>query len=116
MKLSEISSKDVINDEDGVKLGKIVDAEIDVATGKIVNVTIYRGFKFFNVFGSKDNVLIDIPIVDLQSVNIDDAKKVEDIIQDNSEDSNNMPEDLEATCAITPVVEEQEQPKNKLIF
>ena len=49
MKLSEISSKDVINDEDGVKLGKIVDAEIDVATGKIVNVTIYRGFKFFNV-------------------------------------------------------------------
>lgn len=58
MKLSEISSKDVINDEDGVKLGKIVDAEIDVATGKIVNVTIYRGFKFFNVFGSKDNVQI----------------------------------------------------------
>lgn len=58
MKLSEISSKDVINDEDGVKLGKIVDAEIDVATGKIVNVTIYRGFKFFNVFRSKDNVQI----------------------------------------------------------
>ena len=58
MKLSEISSKDVINDEDGVKLGKIVDAEIDVATGKIVNVTIYRGFKFFNVFGSKDTVQI----------------------------------------------------------
>ena len=58
MKLSEISSKDVINDEDGVKLGKIVDAEIDVATGKIVNVTIYRGFKFLNVFGSKDNVQI----------------------------------------------------------
>lgn len=58
MKLSEISSKDVINDEDGVKLGKIVDAEIDVATGKIVNVTIYPGFKFFNVFGSKDNVQI----------------------------------------------------------
>ena len=58
MKLSEISSKDVINDEDGVKLGKIVDAEIDVATGKIVNVTIYRGFKFFNVFASKDNVQI----------------------------------------------------------
>ena len=58
MKLSEISSKDVINDEDGVKLGKIVDAEIDVAKGKIFNVTIYRGFKFFNVFGSKDNVQI----------------------------------------------------------
>ena len=32
MKLSEISSKDVINDEDGVKLGKIVDAEIEVGS------------------------------------------------------------------------------------
>ena len=42
MKLSEISSKDVINDEDGVKLGKIVDAEIDVATGKIVVVLQYN--------------------------------------------------------------------------
>ena len=50
MKLSELSSKDVINDEDGVRLGKIADAEIDVATGKILNVSIYRSFKFLNWF------------------------------------------------------------------
>ena len=30
MKLSELSSKDIINDEDGVKLGRISDIEIDV--------------------------------------------------------------------------------------
>lgn len=58
MKLSEISSKDVINDEDGTKLGKITDAEIDVATGKILNITIHRGIKVFSVFGNKDNVII----------------------------------------------------------
>ena len=38
MKLSEISSKDIINDEDGARLGKIADVEIDVATGKILSV------------------------------------------------------------------------------
>lgn len=59
MKLSEISSKDIINDEDGVKLGRIADIEIDVATGKILNVYIYRSFKIMNFFGSKD--IISIP-------------------------------------------------------
>lgn len=58
MKLSEISSKDVINDEDGVKLGRIADAEIDVASGKVLNVSIYRNFKFLNLFGNKDMVQI----------------------------------------------------------
>ena len=91
----------------GNKWSKIkICQHVDLGTGRTQDVFVLN----------KDNVLIDIPIVDLQSVNIDDAKKVEDIIQDNSEDSNNMPEDLEATCAITPVVEEREQPKNKLIF
>ncbi len=39
MKLSEISSKDVINDEDGVKLGKIVDAEILVIAYRMATKT-----------------------------------------------------------------------------
>lgn len=91
----------------GNKWSKIkICQHVDLGTGRTQDVFVLN----------KDNVLIDIPIVDLQSVNIDDAKKVEDIIQDNSEDSNNMPEDLEATCAITPAIEEREQPKNKLIF
>ena len=59
MRLSEISSKDVIDDEDGTRLGKIADAEIDVATGKILNVNIYRSFKFLNWFNNKD--VIQIP-------------------------------------------------------
>lgn len=58
MKLTDISAKDVINDEDGAKLGKISDVEIDVATGRILNVSIYRGFKFMSLFGNKDTVQI----------------------------------------------------------
>ncbi len=59
MKLSEISTKDIINDEDGSRLGKIVDAEIDVATGKIVSVHVYRNFKLLHLFSNKD--VIQIP-------------------------------------------------------
>lgn len=58
MKLSDLSQKDVINDEDGTRLGKITDVDIDVATGKILNVSIYRNFKFLSFFTSKDIVLI----------------------------------------------------------
>lgn len=58
MKLSDITSKDVINDQDGARLGKIGDAEIDVATGKILSVNIYSSFKFLNWFTHKDIVTI----------------------------------------------------------
>lgn len=59
MKLSDISSKDVINDENGERLGKIGDLEIDGASGRILYVYIYRSFKFLNWFNNKD--IIQIP-------------------------------------------------------
>ena len=40
MVLSELSLKDVVNNEDGIKLGKIVDVEVDVATGKVTSIMI----------------------------------------------------------------------------
>lgn len=58
MKLSDLSSKDVINDEDGTRLGKITDVEIDVATGKILNVYVYRSFRLISFFTNKDVVQI----------------------------------------------------------
>lgn len=58
MKLSEISSKDVIREEDGSKLGKVQDITIDVATGKIISIHISNGFKFSGLFNSKDENLI----------------------------------------------------------
>lgn len=50
MKLSELSSKDVINDADGSRLGRITDLDIDIASGKIATVTINRGFRFMSAF------------------------------------------------------------------
>ena len=52
MKLSELSYKDVIREEDGTKLGKIQDITIDAATGKIISIHISNNFKF-NIFSSR---------------------------------------------------------------
>jgi YlmC/YmxH family sporulation protein len=53
MKLSSLTSKDVINDADGNKLGKIQDAEIDPLTGRITSVKINNGFKFTSFLNNK---------------------------------------------------------------
>lgn len=58
MVLSELSAKDVVNNEDGIKLGRIVDIEIDVASGKVLNITIDRGFRLTSIFTSKNQTVI----------------------------------------------------------
>lgn len=58
MKLSELATKDVINENDGTKLGKIVDLEIEIATGKISYVTIHRGLRLVNLLTNKDTTQI----------------------------------------------------------
>ncbi|MGM9900029.1 MAG: YlmC/YmxH family sporulation protein [Bacilli bacterium] len=57
MKLSELSSKDVISDLDGCRLGRIVDLEIDAKDGKINKVIICKGMKMFSSF-TKDKLEI----------------------------------------------------------
>lgn len=59
MKLSELSVKDVIRDEDGTKLGKIEDITIDTATGRVISLHVNNGFKIRGLFTSTD--VIDIP-------------------------------------------------------
>ena len=58
MFLSELSIKDVVNNEDGIKLGKIVDIEVDVATGKVLSIIIDRGFRFASIFSTKNQTTI----------------------------------------------------------
>lgn len=58
MKLSELSSKDVIRDEDGTKLGRIQDITIDTATGRIISIHINSGFRLSGIFSSSDGVLV----------------------------------------------------------
>lgn len=54
MKLTELMSKDIINDDDGAKLGKIIDLELDTAKGEVLNIIINRGFRINDLFSSKE--------------------------------------------------------------
>lgn len=57
MKLSELSYKDVIREEDGTKLGRIQDITIDAATGKILSIHLNNNSKF-NIFSVKEQMMI----------------------------------------------------------
>jgi len=58
VKLTELMSKDIINDEDGIKLGKIIDIELDSNDGNIISVIINKGIKLSNIFSTKEQIVI----------------------------------------------------------
>ena len=51
-------TKDVINDEDGIKLGKIVDIDFDIKTGNVETIVVNKGFRFNNFLNSKEASII----------------------------------------------------------
>lgn len=58
MRLSELTSKDVINDKDGCRLGKIIDLDIDEDSGKIKNIIIGWNFNLIRSF-KKDHAQVE---------------------------------------------------------
>ena len=94
----------------GNKWSKIkICQHVDLGTGRTQDVFVL----------SKDNKIIDIPVIDLRSVTMEEARQVEDIIQNNSEDVSNMPDDLEASCIVeTDSTSETEEASSKyrLVF
>ena len=72
--------KDVINDDDGNKLGKIIDINLEL-DGSINSIIINKGIKFSNIFSSKEQVVVewekilkignDVIIVDYRKKKID---------------------------------------------
>ncbi len=58
MKLTDLMQKDIINDDDGNKLGKIIDINLEL-DGTINSIIINKGIKFSNIFSSKEQVIVD---------------------------------------------------------
>lgn len=58
MRFQDISDKDVIRESDGVKLGRISDCYIDVASGKVVKVVVNNGFRIASLFGKENCTFI----------------------------------------------------------
>ena len=80
MKLTDLMQKDVINDDDGNKLGRIIDINLEL-DGSINSIIINKGIKFSNIFSSKEQVVVewekilkignDVIIVDYRKKKID---------------------------------------------
>ena len=57
MRLSELQRKDIININNGKKIGKIIDVEIDNKTGNLICLIIEKKI-FKNVFNTENDVQI----------------------------------------------------------
>lgn len=77
MRISELQSKDVVNVEDGKRLGTIGDMEIDLDSGLIRSIVIPAQGRFFGMVSSGQDYIIawnqivkigtDVILVDLRS-------------------------------------------------
>ena len=56
MKLKELLTKDVINEQDGIKLGRVYDLDIDIASGKISSIKIKDGNRLSGLLKSGGSV------------------------------------------------------------
>nr|WP_051330713.1 YlmC/YmxH family sporulation protein [Aneurinibacillus terranovensis] len=60
MKISEFQTKDVVNIQDGKKLGQISDLEINLKVGRIEGIVVpgKGNGKFFGLFGGGEEIVI----------------------------------------------------------
>ena len=64
MKFQELQKKDVVSFNDGVKLGKIYDLEINVQSGAIEKVIIQENLKLSNLFSSSNCIELPFDCID----------------------------------------------------
>ncbi|SJZ30841.1 YlmC/YmxH family sporulation protein [Selenihalanaerobacter shriftii] len=87
IKTSELRSKEVINVNDGQRLGLIKDIELDLAQGKIEAIIVPGEKKIFSIFSGKDDLIIqweqierigkDVILVDLDDFTLPDSNFTE---------------------------------------
>lgn len=58
MKISELQRKDIVNLNNGKKIGRIVDVEIDANNGSMISLIVEKGKYFKNLFNSDSEVLV----------------------------------------------------------
>ena len=59
LKLSEIRDKEVININNGERMGYAYDFELDLDQGVIVGIVMSRTSKVLGLFGKNDEIIID---------------------------------------------------------
>lgn len=69
MRLSDLQNKDVINIDDGKKIGNIIDIKIEENTGKIESLVVEPGRFVLNVFASRQE--FEVHWVDIEKIGED---------------------------------------------
>ncbi|SEM28377.1 MULTISPECIES: YlmC/YmxH family sporulation protein [unclassified Candidatus Frackibacter] len=87
IKTSELQAKEVININDGQRLGMIKDIELDLAKGKIKSIVVPGERKFLSIFSGKNDLVInwrqiekigqDVILVDLNDFIHPDNNQIE---------------------------------------
>ena len=56
--IADLQKKEVININDGTRLGFVYDVEIDINSGKIVSLFVPKNNKMWNMFGKPEDYTI----------------------------------------------------------
>lgn len=84
IKTSKLKEKEVVNVNNGKKLGGIVDVDVDLGVGKIKGILVPKENTTFSFFSSDDNIYI--PWSDIYRIG-------EDVILVKLNEVNNLPEE-----------------------
>lgn len=57
-RISELKNKEVINSENGCRLGCVDDVEIDTVSACLIAIIIYGRPRFFGLFGRQEDIII----------------------------------------------------------
>ena len=69
--VTDLRSKDVINVEDGCRIGCVTDVEIDTCTGCLINIVVFCGRGIWGFFGRGEEIIInwkDIVVIGNDSI------------------------------------------------
>lgn len=57
-RIEKLQEKEVINIKDGMRLGYVTDIEIEVNTGKVINLIVINCCKVLGIFGKEEEHII----------------------------------------------------------
>lgn len=57
-KISDLSSRDIVNMADGAKLGSVKDLHVDMETGQVLSLVLSGGKKYFGLLGAGKDVVV----------------------------------------------------------
>lgn len=75
--LSELRNKEVINKQNGARIGYVDDLEVDTRNARICALVIYGRLKLFGLLGRKDDLIIpwdDISLVGEDTILVSSAR------------------------------------------